>query len=67
VIKINGKKLARLRADAGLEQAEVAKAFNISQAAVSQWESGIRTPTTDKLPRLAELYKCTADELLKDD
>lgn len=44
---------------------EVMKFMNVSDAAVYQWETGVTTPRTDKLIKLAEFYGCTVDELLR--
>ncbi len=47
-------------------QREVAKAVGVKESAVSKWERGIAKPRADKLPKLAELYGCTIEELLAD-
>lgn len=60
--------LKRLRLKNGLTQEDVAKALGFSSPSiVTMWESGDRTPRTEKLVALARLYKCTVDDLLKDD
>lgn len=48
-------------------QREVAKALGVKAAAVSNWESGKTMPRASLLPRIAELYGCTVDELLKEE
>ena len=59
-------KLQRLRKSKGLTQAKLSEMLGYStQSIVSAWESGERTPPTDKLLRLAEILGCTVDELLK--
>lgn len=55
------------RKKAGYTQGEVAKALNITDSAVNQWESGKTRPRAGLLIRLAELYNCTIDELLRAD
>lgn len=55
------------REKAGLTQDEVAKALGIDQSAVSQWETGKTAPRAGLLVKLAGLYCCTVDELLKED
>lgn len=50
-----------------LTQTEVAKMLGVSQSTVSMWESGESKPRTEKLVALARLYKCTVDDLLKED
>ena len=56
--------LAKLRIAAGLTQAEVAKALNVTQGAVSLWESGGGRPKLTKIPLLAKLYGTTEQEIL---
>jgi len=60
-------KLTQLRDNTGLLQIEVADALGLTQGAVSQWETGLSTPRTDLLPKIAKLYGCTVDELLRED
>jgi DNA-binding transcriptional regulator YiaG len=39
---------ARLRLQAGLSQADIARACGVSAAAVSRWEAGIRAPSAQR-------------------
>ena len=55
------------RKKSGLSQAEVAEALGVSAAAVCQWETGKTVPDSRKLPRIAEVFCCTIDELLSPD
>jgi transcriptional regulator with XRE-family HTH domain len=43
------------RAGAGMNQAQLAAALGISQAAVAAWESGSEVPRVDMLERLAQV------------
>ena len=52
------------RKKAGLSQAAVAEKLGISSASVCQWETGKTVPDARKLPKIAELFNCTVDELL---
>lgn len=52
------------RTKAGLSQAVVAKEMQVSDAAVSMWETGKTRPRAGLLLKLAGLYCCTVDELL---
>jgi transcriptional regulator with XRE-family HTH domain len=52
---------------AGLTQQQVADFLGISDAAVVQWEKGKTFPKTEFLPKLAKLFGCTIDELLKEE
>jgi len=53
------------RLDAGVSVKEVMAYMGVSDAAVYQWESGVYTPRPDKLVKLASLYGCTVDALLR--
>lgn len=55
------------RKKSGKSVAEVTKHMGVTDAAVYQWETGVTTPRTDKLIKLAEFYGCTVDELLRGD
>lgn len=55
------------RKKAGLTQQQVADELGISDSAVNQWEKGKSFPRTEFLPKLAKLYCCTVDDLLRED
>ena len=48
-----------------LTQAEVAEMLGLDQTTVSRWERGRKLPRADRLPRIAEIYRCSVDDLLK--
>lgn len=50
----------------GMTQAELAKRLGVTQGAVSQWESGISKPDIFTVVKMAAVFECTVDELLKD-
>lgn len=52
-----------LRKKAGLTQAELARITKVTQSAVSQWETGLATPNTSKLPNIAKALGCEIREL----
>ena len=54
-----------MRKRTDLSQKEVAKILGVSQGAVANWEKRTNYPTVDNLKKLAVLYGCTTDELLK--
>lgn len=59
--------MKRLRLRGGIPtQQEVALAVGVKPAAVSKWENGLTKPRASKLPKLAKLYGCTIEDLLKD-
>lgn len=55
--------LLSARQKANLTQAQVAEKMQVSDAAVSMWETGKTFPRATVLPKLAKLYKCRIDEL----
>ena len=52
------------RANAGLKQIEVAEILGIVPSTVSKWESGVAIPDQSLLPKVADLYGVSVDELL---
>ena len=55
------------REKAGITQREVAEEIGVDQSAVSLWETGKTLPRASLLVKLAKLYGCTVDDLLKED
>jgi len=45
------------RESLGLTQKELAAKTGLSQAQISQWEIGLRTPSVDQLERLTEILE----------
>jgi len=56
-----GDRLRRARGQAKLTQSEVGEHLEISKSAVSQWETNLWRPSTDKMKRLAMLYQVSLD------
>lgn len=46
---------------------DAAKALGITDAAICQWEKGETLPSAKRLNKIAALYGCTVDELLKEE
>lgn len=61
----NNIKLRAARKSANLTQQEAAQLLNVDQTAISQWETGLTMPRTDKLPDIAKIYRCTIDDLFR--
>ena len=59
-----GERLKRLRKNAGITQAEVAKKLDKSASAVRMWESGANEPDMNTLVKLSMLFDCSLDYLL---
>lgn len=60
------ERLASLRKQKGLTQADLSEILHVSRQAVSRWEVGVAVPTTDNLKVLSELYGVSVDYLLSD-
>lgn len=58
-------RIKNLRRSIGLNQIEFAKALNVTQSAVSHWETGRSNPDTHQLLRIAKYFGITVDELTK--
>ncbi|MCX6953188.1 MAG: helix-turn-helix transcriptional regulator [Verrucomicrobia bacterium] len=62
-----GQRIRKHRELAGLSLREVAKAARISPAFLSDVELGRRFPTNEKLARIAQKIRASADDLKKHD
>lgn len=56
-------RLKECRIKSGLTQKYVAYTLGVSMPSVSQWESGVNTPTIENLIQLADLYGASLDYL----
>lgn len=45
-------------------QEELAKRLDVDRSAVAKWESGKSQPQAAHLVTLAEIFRCTVDEIL---
>ena len=59
-----GERLQELRTSQNLSQKEVARILDVYYSVISNYESGERTPSLEKLVALARLYHCSTDYLL---
>ena len=59
-----GERLQELRTSQNFSQKEVARILDVSYSVISNYESGERTPSLEKLVALARLYHCSTDYLL---
>lgn len=55
------------RTKCGISQVEAGRRLGVSDAAVSMWETGKTAPRAKLLPKIALLYGCSVDELMKDE
>lgn len=60
-------KIKALREEKGITQIGLASMLEVTQGAISQWETGDSLPRADKLPVLAKILGCTVDELLREE
>ncbi len=58
------RKLQMLRHKYGYSQKQVAETLKVSPSVVSGYETGERTPSTEVLLDLSNLYRCSVDYLL---
>ena len=59
-----GKRIAQNRKNLGLTQDQLAEKLGITAQAVSKWENDQSCPDISVLPKLAEIFGITTDELL---
>lgn len=57
--------IKRLRLQRHLTQENLAEAFGVSQATIAAWENGTRKPTIDCIPKIAEFFGVTIDEIIR--
>lgn len=56
--------LQLLRKQKGITQEELADEFNVTSQSISKWELGVNFPDITMLPKIADYYKVSIDELL---
>lgn len=62
-----GEKIANLRAAAHISQEQLAEKLSVSRQSVSKWEINQSLPQIDNVLTLCNLFRVTADALLRDD
>lgn len=60
-----GSMIVTLRKKKGLTQMELAEKMGVTDKAVSKWERDLSFPDISSLPRLAEIFNVTVDELMQ--
>lgn len=58
-------RIYKLRTSQGLSQKELSKVLNISNKAISKWETAEAMPSIDMLEKLSEIFNISIDELVK--
>ena len=56
--------IKRLRENAGLSQAALARKLGVTRASVNAWEMGISVPSTQYIVELAGIFNVSTDYLL---
>ena len=59
-----GKNVKRLRQNKGITQEQLGEMLGISSQAVSKWENGSALPDITVLPKLADYFGISIDELM---
>ena len=62
--KSMGEMICTLRREKGMTQKELADMLNITDKAVSKWERNISCPDTLTIPKLAEIFGVSIEELM---
>lgn len=63
-MKIFCERLKELREEQNLSIKQLAKELQVSDAAVSRWERGLRIPSIENLYNIAVFFKVSSDFLL---
>lgn len=60
------EKLKEIRKEEGLSQEQLAEKIGVSRQAITKWETGKGLPDVENMIIIAEIFKTTLDELLRD-
>lgn len=60
-----GSMVAALRKEKGMTQLELAEKMGVTDKAVSKWERDLSFPDVNSIPRLAEIFNVTVEELIQ--
>lgn len=60
-----GTMIAQLRKERNMTQLELAEQMGVTDKAVSKWERDLSFPDVSSLPRLAEIFEVSVDELMQ--
>lgn len=59
-----GHRIAVLRRDAGMSQAQLARMLKVSPSAIGMYEQGRREPSADTLVAMAQIFSVSVDFLI---
>ena len=60
-----GNMIATLRKEHGMTQLELAEKMGVTDKAVSKWERDLSYPDVNSIPKLAEIFNVSVDELMQ--
>ena len=60
-------RIAEYRKRKGFSQKDLADEMNVTESAISLWESDSRKPKLDRAIELAKILGCTIDELFEEE
>lgn len=60
-----GSMIATLRKKNGMTQLDLAEKMGVTDKAVSKWERDLSFPDVSSIPKLAEIFDVTVDELMQ--
>ena len=63
--KTLGMMIASLRKEHGMTQLELAEKMGVTDKAVSKWERDLSCPDVNTIPKLAEVFGISVDELMQ--
>lgn len=63
--KTLGMMISSKRKEKGMTQLELADLMGVSDKAVSKWERDLSCPDVNSLPKLAEIFEMSVDELMQ--
>lgn len=63
--KTFGSMVAELRKEKGMTQLDLAEKMGVTDKAVSKWERDLSFPDISSLPKLAEIFEVSVDELMQ--
>ena len=60
-----GKVIAKRRKEKGMTQLELAEKMGVTDKAVSKWERDLSFPDINSIPKLAEIFDVSVDDLMQ--
>ena len=60
-----GTMIAAMRKENGMTQLELAEKMGVTDKAVSKWERDLSFPDVNSIPKLADIFNVTVDELMQ--